>query len=341
MTFEFNGFTRMSFVTMTGFLLINCAGPAKNRINYDDSKLTHEENCDLFIAKHKEYQGSNPPIGRLQVFDKGYSSNCSEDQVEEIIRSEGCRLGAKVAQLKNIVEPSYFGSTCFQTEAEFYDDDPAKFSLDKKQYLAIDTLKNSGFRIGASVGAGALTGGDQTRNGVIWINQANNDTVESVVDQAGFGFLLGYGFGEHFLLDAGYSVRFVTNRPKGGNSKNKLKLFTKNYMTLDPQVILFHKDLPFGKFGIQSGVELRYVWFQLDPEFKTFLREKVLITPYETTASGFGWTGKLGMELLRNNGLFSKINLGYGNESPSFDGARALDAWDFGVEFQLGYKFKH
>jgi hypothetical protein len=331
--------SEVAAILMAGMGLMNCAGPGTVRVGYDETQLTHEENCELVIAKHKDYSDSAKPLGSYRVFDRGTSTQCKEWRVNELIRSEGCALGAKVAHLKNIQEPSFFGSSCFQTEVDFYDEDPAKFSKDKPQFLTFDTVSNLGLRLGLSGGVGGITGGDQTRTGVIWIRQDNGDTVESIENQVGFGVFAGYGFTEWLTADLGYRVRFASSSPKGGNGKDDLKLFTKHYLTAAPQFDVFGKDLPMGRFNLVLGGEVRYVWFKLDPDFKDFLLNQGGIIPNEGTASGFGWAGTWGMEWLRANGFMTKMNFGVGHESPGFSGLPALDAWDFGVELELGYKF--
>ena len=76
-------------------------------------------NCDVIIREYYKPDSSDSLLGSLNAYDNGFSTNCSEEDILNIIRREGCNLGADIASLHDIQRPDYW-STCYRAKVDFY-----------------------------------------------------------------------------------------------------------------------------------------------------------------------------------------------------------------------------
>jgi hypothetical protein len=101
--------------------LIGCA-PSVRRLNYKDgveSSAGAGPDCNPTIRRNlREDPETEEVLGTMKIGDTGFSTNCSEDEVLRILRTEACRLGADVVVLYNIRQPDFI-SSCYRATADF------------------------------------------------------------------------------------------------------------------------------------------------------------------------------------------------------------------------------
>lgn len=321
-------------------LLMSCSGPSVIRSGYVENQNGHQHDCNLAIIKHRAYTGSQKPIGHLIVKDNGFSTNCSEAEVMEIIRNEGCSIGAKVAHLRNIIEPSIWGSTCFQTEVDFYGDSPKYFAESKTQSVQVDTISNKGFWITGLFGIGSVLGGKQKDHEIYFYSLETGAEVASSTGNLNFGLEFAYYFNEWFGTLIGYDFRFVSTSPFGGGAEHQVDLFRKQIFRINPRIAFYRNDSYMGKSNLYLSAGGSFVLMSLENDFKDILRSEAYITPYESTAKGFGgFIGPGFCYILPSKILFDML-VEYEYDSEKFEsGAESLDANNLNLRMGMGYKF--
>jgi len=88
------------------------------RSGYEVNKSQYK-NCNITIKKHLEFVGDMEFLGEIRLGDGVFTTACSEAAAMELLRNEGCALGA---DLVNITEEKYPNilSTCYRCTAQFY-----------------------------------------------------------------------------------------------------------------------------------------------------------------------------------------------------------------------------
>ncbi len=100
-------------------LFVSGCGPGLTRIGYSTNPQGKSGNCDVIIREYYKPDSSDSLLGSLNAYDNGFSTNCSEEDILNIIRREGCNLGADIASLHDIQRPDYW-STCYRAKVDFY-----------------------------------------------------------------------------------------------------------------------------------------------------------------------------------------------------------------------------
>jgi hypothetical protein len=98
---------------------IGCATGLK-RIGYQVGNSNAPGDCKIILREYYRPDSSEGRlVGKLNLYDNGFSTNCSEEDIINIIKKEGCGLNADIASLRNIKRPDHW-STCYRTDVEFY-----------------------------------------------------------------------------------------------------------------------------------------------------------------------------------------------------------------------------
>ncbi len=108
---------KCSIFLLAGTLFIGCA-PRLTRIGYDFSSLTGAKECKIIIKENANVsEAMGEIIGTVKISDTGFSTNCSEDDVLNILRREACRLGANMVNITESQQPD-MKSTCYRVTAD-------------------------------------------------------------------------------------------------------------------------------------------------------------------------------------------------------------------------------
>jgi len=98
-------------------LTISCA-PKIIRHGYE---ITQEQknNCDIAITQNKEFtEDVTEIISRIEIDDTGFTVNCDEKEIINILKTEGCSMNADVINIIQEKRPDFW-STCYRASAEF------------------------------------------------------------------------------------------------------------------------------------------------------------------------------------------------------------------------------
>lgn len=109
-----------SAVLVIATLFVAGCAPAVRVMADDQDTSLKDEDCEVVVLRDGEQ--ARPPgesIGYVKVSDTGFSFNCSEKDVNAILRKRACLAGADVIYVTSWKTPS-FASTCYRAEADLY-----------------------------------------------------------------------------------------------------------------------------------------------------------------------------------------------------------------------------
>lgn len=117
-------------------ILYNCH-PAITRLGYDNNDQQKDE-CVVYTIKDSSLIFSeDEKVGEINIKDTGFSTNCSSDDVANILEEEACKTGANIINIKTIKRPDFW-SSCYRVRAELIklDTDSEKTSgiIEKYKY---------------------------------------------------------------------------------------------------------------------------------------------------------------------------------------------------------------
>lgn len=120
----------LSFVTISMTTLIGCA-PSIHREGYAlNENVNAITDCKIIVTSNQNYKGKI--IGKIKIGDSGLSTKCSESDALNIIKNEGCQIGADVAILSDIKQPDLM-SSCYRVTGEFIKLDSSKIEAKENQ----------------------------------------------------------------------------------------------------------------------------------------------------------------------------------------------------------------
>ena len=77
-------------------------------------------NCKISFVRFQNYSDSvATKIGSIRLGETGFSVNCSETDAIEILKREGCTLGADIVNVKEESRADLW-SSCYRCRADFY-----------------------------------------------------------------------------------------------------------------------------------------------------------------------------------------------------------------------------
>jgi hypothetical protein len=88
------------------------------RTGYDTSKADYKK-CNIAVKKCMVVTDSLVWIGEIRLGDTGFSTFCSEEEALEILKNEGCAIGANIVNIIEDKRPTVI-CNCFRCRADFY-----------------------------------------------------------------------------------------------------------------------------------------------------------------------------------------------------------------------------
>jgi hypothetical protein len=338
-------------VILFPLLFASCA-PGLRRMGYDANPSGGR--CHLKILTEDNSLDPAKKIGTLDVYDNGFSVGCSEQAVMDIVVHEGCGIGATVANLYNIQQPSVFGSTCFQTSVDFYSDAtlagaatqegaatqagaaPPVASRPAAQRVyqtgPVDTVRAKGLEIQFDLGVESVVSGQQNNLGL-----RPTPSVSKV--------LLGLGliYMAEEKIGAEFDYEFYGATEANSEGYKPLSLFEDQLLRFGLVLSPYIGRLPRGlwRWNVKAGGN--YDFLKLTSDYKTVIQNAspVQFNFYPGYAKGVGFYVKTDIEMVAQSGMALGIGMGYEKINPRFaDATTGLDAGLFFFDVSLGYKFK-
>lgn len=144
------------FLIVISVFFINCSHNI-TRIGYTIDPTTNED-CVINIVRDEQFN-EKEKIGELKIGDTGFSTKCNEKDAISLIKKEGCKSGANIA---NIIDEKRIDvwSSCYRATIEFYKTNIDTLQLDSNYYSenniverkSEDNKKSIGIMVGALVG---------------------------------------------------------------------------------------------------------------------------------------------------------------------------------------------
>jgi hypothetical protein len=88
------------------------------RSGYDINK-TYYKTCDIVVTKKIAPSDSLQRLGSIRLGDTGFSASCNEAQAIEILKNEGCAIGANIVHITEESRADVL-SSCYRCSAVFY-----------------------------------------------------------------------------------------------------------------------------------------------------------------------------------------------------------------------------
>jgi hypothetical protein len=323
------------FIGLCSLLMFSSCAPGLRRIGYRGGAQPSSPDCQITIFKYNVSLDPVKKLGTLVLYDNGFSINCGEDRMMELVRQEGCALGATTANLYNIKEPSFFGSSCFQAYADFYSDSiPAPAG---KKAVAVpsfvDSIRNKGLEVQFCMTVAFLTGGPQNDPG---LNPAP-DNVSKILT----GIVAEYMFDNLFGIELNYD--FYGDTHANASGYKPLSLYNDQVLRLGMVVDPLVKVNPHSllKWEIKGGIN--YDFMKLHDDYKNLILQYAPPGFYFLPgyATGIGMYFKTDIEFVLASRLMFSGGFGYENINPKFNGAaKSIDGSMIPIFFGLGYKFR-
>ena len=100
------------------------------REGYQPLSNAHPELCEISVKRQayvQPYDGKK--LGRIELYDTGVTTGCSQDKAFALLRKEGCRLGANFIDLVQEQTIDLL-SSCYRLKADFwYIDNPDRLDI--------------------------------------------------------------------------------------------------------------------------------------------------------------------------------------------------------------------
>jgi hypothetical protein len=109
---------KIIFMLLSGLLLFTGCSHRIVRTGYDTSKADYRK-CNIAVKKCMVVTDSLVWIGEIRLGDTGFSTLCSEEEAIEILKNEGCAIGANIVNIIEDKRPTLI-CDCFRCRAEFY-----------------------------------------------------------------------------------------------------------------------------------------------------------------------------------------------------------------------------
>jgi hypothetical protein len=78
---------------------------------------SREQGCEIAISNYQNPRPPGPVIGSITVGDTGFSTGCSAEQVNQIIKERACEAGAEMVYITKWSPPDFW-STCYRASAD-------------------------------------------------------------------------------------------------------------------------------------------------------------------------------------------------------------------------------
>jgi len=323
------------FFGLCSLLMLGSCAPGLKRIGYSGQGQSRSPDCTITIVKDSDSLNPAKKLGTLILYDNGFSMNCSEDDIMDLVRQEGCALGATTANLYNIKHPSFWGSSCFQAYADFYSDSAAVTTATGASAVPqfVDSMQNTGFELHFSTALAFLTGGSQNDPGT----SPSPDNVSKILT----GINVEYMFANSFGLEFNYDFYGGTHANVSGYKP--LNLYSDQVLRLGLVVAPFVKVHPRGlwKWEIKGGIN--YDFMKLHDDYKNLILQSAPPGSYFLPgyAKGIGLYVKTGIEWVLASRLTLGAGLGFESINPKFKGAtKSIDGSMIPIILNLGYKFR-
>jgi hypothetical protein len=323
------------FIALCSLVMFSSCAPGLRRIGYRSGTQPSSPDCQITIVKYSISLDPAKKLGTLVLYDNGFSMNCSEDHIMELVRQEGCAIGATTANLYNIKEPSFFGSSCFQAYADFYSDSTAAPA--GKNAVAVppfvDSIQNKGFEVQFCMTLAFLTGGSQNDPG---LNPAP-DNISNILTGINAEYMFDNSFGIEFNYD------FYGGTHANASGYKSLNLYNDQVLRLGLIVAPFVKVTPHGRWKWEIKGGINYDFMQLHDDYKNLILQSAppgfyLLPGY---ATGVGMYVKTDIEVVLASRLMLSAGLGYENINPKFKGAvKSIDGSMIPISLCMGYKFR-
>lgn len=117
---------RLKFFGLPFCLLLLGCGASIKRTGYTKSEI-HARKCNVCFALSEDNSISNlKKLGSIKVSDNGFSMQCDEYFVKQIITDDACSMNANIVLITEQKFPN-FASTCYRVSADFYTIDSTEF----------------------------------------------------------------------------------------------------------------------------------------------------------------------------------------------------------------------
>lgn len=330
-------------------LLMSACAPSVQRVGYTPPP-GEPADCPVKILKNQQGLDESKRIGQIIVYDKGFATGCSEPEIVTLLTREACLISANVVNLYNITEPSVFGSTCFQTYADFFkmDDPSAPLSASSEASLpqgaagpgpggnppqdSASIPKNRGFQIRVGGNFGPVLSGGQ----LDLAKQGLNPSPDGV-SRSGFEVGLLHWW-DLFGLEADF------NMSASDANKTGVKPFAMYHLTIyraGAAVAPLFKVTRKGQHRVSIHGGVNYCNLKFDKGMGSSLPE----------ANGIGFYGVVNHEFIYPGGILFGWGIGFEAKNPETSGntgvvvlssSRMFDLISSNELFfpiYLGYKF--
>jgi hypothetical protein len=134
------------------------------RTGYDINK-TYYKTCDIIVTKNLSASDSLQKVGEIRLGDTGFSAACNEAQAIEILKNEGCAIGANIVHITEDSRADAL-SSCYRCSAVFYKSSGAistkqsdvQFDPQKVNERVTDDRRRSTAIVALSVVIGVIVG---------------------------------------------------------------------------------------------------------------------------------------------------------------------------------------
>ncbi len=336
-------------------LFLGGCAPSIKRIGYSKSDHTEENrNIPLTITYNAIATVQDSAIGVMRIYDNGFSTGCSEEEIVELIKQEATKLTATKVNLYNIREPSFWRSTCFQTDVAFYRDNTPVFTpmstsqttdVTYQKTISFDEnkkIQNKGFRFLLETTSSPVISGSQHDIRQGWVDN-NQNPINLAITKEGVGFGVSY-LPKRFI---GGTIQYAYKGTKATNGYDgSINLFKENLFRIGTILYPISKQRGYSLLNMTIEGGLNHTALKIQNEFQEKLQEAAqkegqLWIPYSGSATGIGAYTKIGGEYIHSNRLILGLNIGYEWFNPKFKNApQATDAQTIDIQLILGYKFK-
>jgi hypothetical protein len=109
-------------IGIVSFVVLNLCSSCTHAIRRDGYQLNKSniiKDCGITFLKDVPVdENADSVLGRIKLKDTGFSFACGEDDAIEILKREGCSLGADAIIIISEKRPDFF-SSCYRAEAVF------------------------------------------------------------------------------------------------------------------------------------------------------------------------------------------------------------------------------
>ncbi len=145
------GILMLPMVVILAMAITGCA-PSIHRGDYTEIKTKESPICEVNILKPNDYKNmAGSRIGEIKIEDSGFSINCGENEVFDILKKEACSQAANYVYITSEKEPSVWGSSCYQVSAELYRNNGNTINAVKDENAKTDNDSNKANEDGSPV----------------------------------------------------------------------------------------------------------------------------------------------------------------------------------------------